>query len=202
MKRSDFCKSLLTPSIVCSCAAGLGPTCFLPKKPLDNPNETPCDAKIDFAQKWLKRFFDLVDQQLDSETRIKLMQSNGAACAKGAYGELTNDKPATIEDIDKKIVTWQKNLGKENIYRQDSTIFFNYVGNPKGLKVSDGYCLCPMIENKPETLSPTYCQCSVGYVKYMFQRFITFKPVQVELLESLRSGGKACRFKVTLLPDR
>lgn len=203
MKRSDFCKSLLTPSIACSCAIGLEPICLLDrvlqtKSPVDNPNETPCDEKMEFAQKWVKRFFEIVDQQLDEETRIKLMQSNGAACAKGAYGELTNDKPATIEDIDQKIVTWQKNLGKENIYRQDSTLFFNFIGNPKGLKISDGYCLCPLIENKPEKLSPTYCQCSVGYVKYMFQRFITFKPVQVELLESLRSGGKACRFKICL----
>lgn len=203
MKRSDFCKSLLTPGIACGCAIGLGPVCLLDRvqqtsKPADNPDETPCDEKIAFAQKWVKRFFEIVDQQLDKETRIKLMQSNGAACAKGAYGEFTNEKPATIEDIDQKIVTWQKNLGKENIYRQESTIFFNYVGNPKGLKISDGYCLCPLIENKPETLSPTYCQCSVGYVKYMFQRFITYKPVQVELLESLRSGGKACRFKVSL----
>jgi Family of unknown function (DUF6144) len=125
------------------------------------------------------------------------MQTNGTACAKGAYGELTDDRPATIEEIDQKIATWQKNLGKENIYRQNATVFFNYVGNPKGLKVSDGYCLCPLTENKPETLSPTYCQCSVGYVRYMFQKLITFNPVQVELLESVRSGGKACRFKIT-----
>jgi hypothetical protein len=153
---------------------------------------------MEFAQQWVKRFFDIVDQHLDEDTRIKLMQSNGAACAKGAYGDFTNDEPATLDEIDEKILEWQKDLGKENIYRQDGTVFFNYVGNPDGLQISDGYCLCPLIENKPEILSPTYCQWSVGYVKYMFQRFITFKPVQVELLESLRSGGIACRFKIIL----
>lgn len=203
MKRSDFCKSLLTPGIACSCAMGLGQThvldsAFQDDKQTDNPKETPCDKKIEFAQNWVKRFFEIIDQQLDEETRTKLMQLNGGACAKGAYGEFTNDKPATIEDIDQKIAAWQKNLGKENIYREDNNIFFNYIGNPNGLKISDGYCLCPLIENKPRSLSPTYCQCSVGYVKYMFQRFITFKPVRVELLESLRSGGKACRFKVII----
>jgi hypothetical protein len=203
MKRSEFCKSILTQGIGCSCAIGLG-TFALPdpvKKatiPVEKPNETSCEKKMEFTQMWVKRFFEIVDQQLDTETRNKLMQSNGTACAKGGYGELTNDKPATIEEIDQKIVAWQKNLGKENIYRKDNSVFFNYIGNPDGLKISDGYCLCPMIENKPETLSPTYCQCSVGYVKYMFQRLITFNPVQVELLESLRSGGKACRFKITL----
>ncbi|MDX9947029.1 MAG: DUF6144 family protein [Bacteroidales bacterium] len=203
MLRSDFCKSLLTPGIACGCVMGLGPAGVLEKiiqtgNPAENPKETPCNEKIEFAQTWVKRFFEIVDQQLDEETRARLMQLNGAACAAGAYGALTDDKPATIEEIDKLITEWQKNLGKENIYRQGGTVFFNYVGNHKGLKISDGYCLCPLIENKPETLSPTYCQCSVGYVGYMFQRHITHKPVQVELLESLRSGGKACRFKVVI----
>ncbi len=203
MLRSDFCKSLLTPGIACGCVMGLGPAGVLgniipASNPEENPNETPCSEKIEFAQKWVKRFFEIVDQQLDEETRTKLMQSNGAACAAGAYGAQTDDKPATSEEIDKLITEWQEKMGKENIYREGGTVFFNYVGNSKGLKISDGYCLCPLIENKPETLSATYCQCSAGYVGYMFQKLITHKPVQVELLESLRSGGKACRFKVVL----
>ncbi|NSW95374.1 MAG: hypothetical protein HPY62_11770 [Bacteroidales bacterium] len=204
MKRSDFCKTLISPGIACSCAMGMGlgftPGSFLPKKNnLKNPFGTPCEKKMEFTQAWIKRFFDIVDRHLDENTRVRLMQANGAECAKGAYGELTSDKPATIEEIDRKINEWQKKIGKENVFRENNTVYFNYVGNNEGLKISDGYCLCPMIEDKPEILSSTYCQCSVGYVKYMFQRFITFKPVEVELLESLRSGGKACRFKVTLI---
>jgi hypothetical protein len=167
-------------------------------EPIADPNETPCNEKMDFTQKWIERFLKIMDQQLDEKTRKKLMQANGASCAKGAYGEISNTKAASIEEIDKKIAAWQQTLGTENIFRTDSIVFFNYVSNPKGLKISDGYCLCPMIENGPVTLSPTYCQCSVGYVQYMFQKLITFKPVQVELLESLRGGGKACRFKIMI----
>ncbi len=204
MKRSQFCKNLLAPGIVCSCAFGL-PAGILPDSlPKPGPHqasgtsETPCSEKMEFTQKWVKRFFDLLDQHTDQETRKKLMQANGAACAKGAYGELPEVKPATLEEIDAKIAEWQKGLGKENIRREGNIVYFNYVGSPEGVKISDGYCLCPMLENGPATLSPTYCQCSVGYVKYMFQKLITFKPVEVELLESLRGGGKACRFKVSL----
>ncbi len=164
----------------------------------DAKNETPCNEKMDFTQKWLKRFFDILDQQIDEKSRTALMQANGKACAKGAYGEIGETKPASIEEIDNTIALWQQKLRKENIYRSDNSVYFNYVGNPAGLKISDGYCLCPMTENGPATLSPTYCQCSVGYVQYMFQKLITFKPVQVELLESLRGGGKACRFRVMI----
>lgn len=204
MKRSQFCQKLLTPGLACGCVVGLQGTGMLEavlplhKDPFADKNETPCNEKMDFTQRWVKRFFDIMDQQIDEKTRKKLMQANGAACAKGAYGEITSAKPASIEEIDKTIALWQQKLGKENIYREDNTVYFNYVGNPKGLKISDGYCLCPMIENGPATLSPTYCQCSAGYVQYMFQRLITFKPVEVELLESLRGGGKACRFKVMI----
>jgi len=204
MKRSQFCKKLMTPGLACGCVVGLQATGMLEsviplhKESAADPNETPCNEKMDFTQKWVKRFFDILDQQIDEKTRKKLMLANGAACAKGAYGEITTSKPASPEEIDKTIALWQQKLGKENIYRQDNTVYFNYVGNSKGLKISDGYCLCPVIENGPATLSPTYCQCSAGYVQYMFQRMITFKPVEVELLESLRGGGKACRFKVMI----
>ena len=204
MKRSQFCKNLFTPGIICGCTLGLQATGLFDTEisyhsdSLTDQNVTPCNEKIDFTQKWVKRFFEILDQQIDEKTRIKLMQTNGAACAKGAYGEIPDTKAASLKEIDNTIFSWQQKIGKENIYRRDNEVYFNYVSNPKGLKISDDYCLCPMIENGPATLSPTFCQCSVGYVQYMFQRFITFKPVQVELLESLRGGGKACRFKILI----
>ncbi len=204
MERSEFCKKLLASGVACGCALGLqaGNTLASPlsikEEPPANPNETPCNEKVEFTQKWIKRFMDIMDQQLDEDQRRALMLANGAACAQGAYGEITALQPATLEEIDQKITEWQQRLGKENIYRTENTVYFNYVRNPNGLKISDGYCLCPMIENGPESLSPTYCQCSAGYVQFMFHKLITGKPVKVELLESLRGGGKACRFKVMM----
>lgn len=205
MKRSDFCRTIIGPGVVCSCSLIMAPGSVVgrPEKSSsgtsENENETSCEEKMDFTSRWVKRFFEVADLQLDQETRNKLMQANGAACAKGAYGEIPGDyKEVSMEEIDQKITLWQQSLGEENIYREGNIVYFNYVANPRGLKISDGYCLCPMVENKPERLSPTFCQCSVGYVKYMFQRFFTLKPVQVDLLESLRTGGKACRFKISL----
>jgi hypothetical protein len=194
----------MTSGIACGCAAGLQASGILDHSyayntaTLSDPNETPCNEKMDFTQKWVKRFFEIMDKQLDEKTRTLLMQTNGKACAKGAYGEFTRTEPASPEEIDNTIALWQQKLGKENIFRSDNIVYFNYSGNHRGLKISDGYCLCPMIENAPATLSPTYCQCSVGYVGYMFQKLITFRTVEVELLESLRGGGKACRFKVMI----
>ncbi|HQT92614.1 MAG TPA: DUF6144 family protein, partial [Candidatus Kryptobacter bacterium] len=60
-----------------------------------------------------------------------------------------------------------------------------------------GYCLCPLVESGPEGLSGTYCDCSVGYVREMFRTY-TGKAVSVELLESLKRGGRTCRFGITV----
>jgi hypothetical protein len=204
MERSEFFKKFLASGIACGCAlrmqasAAFAPSDSENMKTGTNPEETPCGEKMDFTHKWVKRFMDVLDKNLDADTCVKLMQVNGSLCAAGAYGELTEQKPRSIDEIDTTIAEWQKSLGKENIYRNGNTVFFNYVGNPKGLKIADGYCLCPMLENGPATLSPTYCQCSAGYVGFMFHKLITGKPVSVELLESLRGGGKSCRFKVTV----
>jgi hypothetical protein len=203
MERSDFFKKIMATGLACGCAlrmqagnafAGASPDAG--KNP--NPAETPCDEKMEFTHTWIKRFMDVMDQQLDPATALKIMQINGQVCARGAYGEMGTTVPKSLDEVDKVIADWQKFLGPDNICRKDKTVFFNYVGNPKGLKIADGYCLCPMIENGPATLSATYCQCSVGYVGFMFQKLITGSPVKVELLESLRAGGKSCRFKVEI----
>ena len=70
-----------------------------------------------------------------------------------------------------------------------------YVGNPRGLRVADGYCLCPILEDGPRQLSPTYCHCSVGYVAASFEHG-SGRKVRVQLVDSLRRGGKECHFAV------
>jgi hypothetical protein len=60
---------------------------------------------------------------------------------------------------------------------------------------------CPLTEKGPEGLSGLYCECSVGYVKYMIER-VTGTTVKVELLESLKRGGKGCNGVVGLLEGK
>lgn len=203
MKRSQFCKKLITPGLACGCALSLyGRNIIDSVVPQDqsagNQKETPCTEKMEFTHKWVKRFFEIMDQQIDENTRLKMMHANGAECARGAYGDITEHQPATTEEIDKTIADWQQKIGKNNIYRTGNDIYFGYDSNPKGLKTADGYCLCPMLEDGPSTLSSTFCQCSVGYVQYMFRKFITYSDVKAELLESVRTGGKSCRFKISI----
>jgi hypothetical protein len=154
------------------------------------PSGTPVQEKYAFSQRYIKRLMDVIDQQLTPEQRTALMEANGRACYRNAHG--TRPLPGGLNELVKLIQTHE---GADTIRREGNIIHFRYVQNPAGLKVEDGYCLCPLVEQGPPGLSGTFCQCSVGYVTEMFSS-AAGKPVKVELTESLKRGGKSCRFVI------
>jgi hypothetical protein len=149
---------------------------------------TPCEEKHKFAQVYVKRLMDVFNDRLDEKTRVDLVRTMGERCARGAYGDKENaaDKVPVMEFAQKLHAQIEGN-----------ELYWEYKGSPKGLTIADGWCLCPLTEKGPENLSGLWCECSVGYVKYMFERYSTAQ-VNVELLESLKRGGKGCKFKVTV----
>jgi len=154
---------------------------------------TPVDKRMEFAQRWVKRMMDNLDNEVDETARTRLMHANGRSCFRGAaQPPFQGGLDAFIEGAKK----WAGD-GPSPIRREGEIVYFDYVRNPAGLKVSDGWCLCPLVEKGPEGLSGTFCECSVGYVAEMFTGVVG-KPVRVELLESLKRGGKGCRFKIHL----
>lgn len=175
----------------CPCLAGQDPDASAVKAAGDYAHATTFEKRTEFARTWVGRFMKVLDERLDETARGELMEANGRACAVGAYGP---PGPTTLT-VDELVARLVSHVGDANCRREGDVVFFGYVQNPGGLRVADGYCLCPLVEDGPKDLSPTYCHCSVGYVAYMFERSLG-RRVRVELLESLRSGGKACRFAV------
>jgi hypothetical protein len=60
-----------------------------------------------------------------------------------------------------------------------------------------GECACPMVRRGVIRLDPKLCDCSKHWVKHLFDR-ITHTPVSVEIIETVATGGSACRFEITL----
>lgn len=162
-------------------------------------SETPAWRRVEKSESWIKDLMDNLDAELDEETKIKLMQSCGRACYTHAFGVAPEEKPTPeearryLEDLKKRGFKVRQEGDKTIIiysWRRDHQ-------NPWGLILGDGYCMCPIVETGPEGLSPTYCYCSTGYVKESFDRAFG-KPVKVELLDSLKRGGKDCIFKIEI----
>ncbi len=191
-------------SCVCALAANLGSM-----KAQDSAKQTEEKAKgkaakkprsqerMEFTEKWAVRFFNVLDTNLDEQARKKLMMANGKACLL-AWQKETNQQPrkepVTLERFAKLV----KEKGTSDYRVEGNTIYFQYTSAAEtGLPSPENHCLCPMVETKPAGLSPTFCFCSLGYVKEMHEQLFK-KPVQVELLSSVLRGDPRCKFKITV----
>jgi hypothetical protein len=65
------------------------------------------------------------------------------------------------------------------------------------------YCHCPRIRDVLKTdkqISGTYCYCGAGFYKGIWEEILQ-KPVAVEVLESVLTGGEVCTVAVDTSPD-
>ena len=120
---------------------------------------TRLDKQMAWANKWVKRFFNNLDAEIDEPARKRMMQANGRACDRGPVR--LNKFKGTLDEF-KAAVDKYSGGPDPAMRREGDTIYFNYVANPAGPKNADGWCLCPLVEKGPEGLSGTFCECSVG----------------------------------------
>lgn len=197
----------------CMCAAVLGAqkalgavsnTLALEDKPKQVLQTKPGDKsparsakRMEFVDGWVPRFFNVIDSELDESTRKKIMVANGKACYSAFQpGLKRRSEPATRDQI----AAWVTRRGKAGGYSLDGdVIYMEYVGSAEtGQASPEGICLCPTVEAQTAgRISPTFCWCSVGYVKEMHER-VFGRTVKVDLLESVLMGHPRCKFRITL----
>jgi hypothetical protein len=201
MNRKEF----LGRSLPVVAGVGLGCPCVLaaeqkpataapaPPPAPGHPGATSFEKRTEFSKKWIGRFMRVVDERLDEKTRRELMEANGRACALAAYGPVD---PSKTMPLDRFVDALAQHLGPENARREGDVVFFGYKQAEGAPRMAEGYCFCKLVEDGPADLSPSYCDCSAGHVAYLFEKSVGRAPARVEVLESVRRGGKACRFAV------
>ena len=71
-----------------------------------------------------------------------------------------------------------------------------------GLSCKDGelylefpFCPCPMLSEVDRLDTDTWCQCTTGYSKVLFEKAFACR-VDVKLLKSIKMGDKICLMKI------
>ena len=153
--------------------------------------------RMEFVDTWVPRFFAVLDAELDEPTRRRIMAANGKACFSAYRPDLKpRPEPASRETI----AAWVAQRGKARGYSMDGdAIVMEYVGSAEtGQASPEGICLCSTAEAQgAKRISPTFCWCSVGYVKEMHER-VFGRPVKVELVQAVLMGHPRCRFRITV----
>ncbi|TFF95605.1 hypothetical protein EU546_02965 [Candidatus Thorarchaeota archaeon] len=148
------------------------------------------DAPSDYDFEYLRTWFSIVmeqTEQLPPDTKSELLSGCGEACASGVAPRFEEIWSQT-GDLEEFAGVLNKELGEGNdLYR--------YV-DENTLEVTYPKCFCPLVGFKlVET--PTLCNCSNAWLKSNLQGAL-LRTAEVERLESVLSGGNACRFRVNL----
>lgn len=140
----------------------------------------------EFVQNWLSDLLESMDRELDEKTKIKLIEGCGRAC----FNRYTFKQDIARKgkgDIDKLIEAYKQNF---EIWRDGNEVHIRYG------EVSSG-CFCPAAKYRPAKPNDLHCECTRTTHQTVFETAME-RPFKVDILETVRRGGKTCHFLVHL----
>ena len=144
-------------------------------------SETPAsDWKEAFVKNRMAKLIDLMDETLDVDTKNNIIENVGRDCAKDLkLAEKYKGNPeGFLEEIHRK---W----GENHTYDKEKGII--------KIETPERDCVCPLVDSKK--ISPTMCQCSVGWQAQTYE-IIFGKKVEASCVESVVRGSKRCAFEI------
>jgi predicted ArsR family transcriptional regulator len=136
-------------------------------------------------ERWITCLIAGLDENVDEETRAKVLEKCGRQCIPQSFIKKARDIYGKSENMDEFLDKFGKLY--EQLHREKDRLYIIY---PK--------CYCSHVNKiPPETLSATYCNCSRGWAKALFEGVLG-RPVEIILEESIVKGDKRCKFRIIL----
>jgi len=124
-------------------------------------------------------------EDIDLEKKKKIMEKSGEACALDGSLKIAQKiakETTNLEEIIQKaneLIPW---CGKWIL--RDNQITSKCID-----------CGCPLVRNKVVALNSTFCYCSLGWVRIIFETLLK-KSIEVKLIKSIGFGDKVCEFVI------
>lgn len=135
--------------------------------------------------KWISNLIKNMDEELDEKKKREILENTGRKCITTSMIK----KARKLFSESSNLEEFLKEYTKTNSHFQEvnGEYFMVYP-----------HCYCSFVNKHPNLseLSPTYCYCSVGWVKELFEK-ATDRDVRVDLIHSVISGADECRFRIT-----
>lgn len=139
----------------------------------------------------IREMMDALDQAVDAPTRKAIMEACGRKCIGDSRIKKTRQVTKSSPDIDTLLDRLnQEGLGGGHLRREGD-----------GIHASYDRCYCGSVNKTSIPFSATYCRCSCGWYRQLFETLLG-KPVEVELLGSIIQGDDKCRFLIYLPVNR
>lgn len=136
---------------------------------------------------WVKNTMKRLDEKFDALT-VKKIRMN---CQCG-YG--MDEKLALVKEL-MSVSSSLEEFGNHEKAKAAGLSFSN-----GELYLSFPFCPCPMLAEVEHLETKTWCQCTTGYSKVLFESAFGCK-VDVELLKSVKAGDEICLMKIIPLGE-
>ena len=144
------------------------------------------DAEKEFVKNWMTDLFDAMYAELDEDAKVKVM----AGCGKGCFNrhKFKTDIAADGKgNLDKLIEAYHRNF---EAWREGDKVHIRFGEVSK-------VCYCPAARFHPVRPNDMHCECTRATHQAIFETALG-RPIKVEIVESLRRGGKTCHFIATV----
>jgi hypothetical protein len=122
---------------------------------------------------------DVLDRAVDEETRRLIMEACGRRCISASTLEKARRLQQEAQDLDDLLSRLNgAHIGGGHLQRKGDVIHAAY-----------DRCYCGSVSKVSETFSATYCYCSCGWYRQLFETLLG-RPVEVELLGSIIQGDE------------
>ena len=148
-------------------------------------HQIPLSKSADIEKKfrWAEGVIASLEEEFDEDTVRKVRMDCACGPEMGKIGRLQKlyQAAADMDDF----------VAKANAKQQG--FVFEHANGVLYLVYPECYCSCVKQVDKP--IAKAWCYCTLGYTKRMFE-YVLGCEVEVELMESVKTGGKVCRIKV------
>ncbi len=142
-------------------------------------------ADVPHKAAWATKICNYLETSFDADTVSSIRQlcpcNNGATAAK--LMKMCMQKTTNIHEFVELFNQTDKSGG-----------WLEYVSEHE-LLLCYPTCFCACIKRNDEMISSSWCQCSVGYAKRVFEQVVEV-PVTAELVSSVKSGAERCAIRV------
>jgi len=135
------------------------------------------------TEKWISSLIKGLDEHVDEKTRALILEQCGRQCQSQSF-------------IKKAKAIYQKSKGIDEFLEKLSRTYKHLHTEDDGVYVIYPRCYCGQVKTIPRgELSGTYCNCSRGWAKALFEGALG-RPVEVVLEKSIINGDDECKFRI------
>ncbi len=144
-------------------------------------NSTP-----DIRAEWVEKLSAILENRFDKET-VKNIRQECYCNENGRLEDTANNLKQLYLSLDKDLHRFVNALNENGAgwFIKDNQLYTKMFS-----------CECPMLEKAKNSNSLTWCHCTAGYNKKLFE-IVFEKPVYVEIVQSIRQGFDFCLLRIT-----